>query len=169
MHRRKNFVDDKNRFRYNNQHYVKTQKELENLYSDIPEALENNYNFHLRFNFKPKKSNPILPSIASKESISPEEELLKLAKKGLENRLENFVLKKNKIKSKEQIKKIYKDRLIHEIDIINSMNYASYFLIVSDYIKWAKKIIYRLVLKRIRSWVIGCLLIGYYRSGSNRI
>ena len=43
----KNFVDDKNRFRYNNQHYVKTQKELENLYSDIPEALENNYNFHL--------------------------------------------------------------------------------------------------------------------------
>jgi DNA polymerase-3 subunit alpha len=135
----KNFVDDKNRFKYNNQHYFKSQEELKKLYSDIPEALENNYNFHLRFNFKPKKSKPILPSIASKESGSPEEELSKLAKQGLENRLESFILKKNNNKSKDQIKKIYEKRLLHEIDIINSMNYASYFLIVSDYIKWAKK------------------------------
>ncbi len=136
---KKNFIDDKNRFRYSNHHYLKSQEELEKLYSDIPESLENNYNFHLRFNFKPKKSKPILPSIASKESGTPEEELSKLAKKGLEKRLENFILKKNKIKSKEQIKEIYEDRLKHEIDIINSMDYASYFLIVSDYIKWAKK------------------------------
>ena len=134
----KNFVDDKNRFRYNNQHYFKSQEELEKIYSDIPEALLNNYNFHLRFNFKPKKSKPILPSIASNESVSPEEELSKLATKGLQNRLEHFIFKKNKIKTKEQIKEIYADRLTHEINIINSMNYASYFLIVSDYIKWAK-------------------------------
>ncbi len=135
----KNFVDDKNRFRYNNQHYLKSQEELKKIYSDIPEALENNYNFHLRFNFKPKKSKPILPSIASKESNSPEEELSKLAKAGLENRLKNFILKKDENESKEKIKKIYEDRLTHEINIINSMDYASYFLIVSDYIKWAKK------------------------------
>ena len=135
----KNFVDDKNRFRYNNQHYFKSHDEIEKLYSDIPEALENNYNFNLRFDFKPKKSKPILPSIISKESASPEEELIKLAKRGLINRLENFIFKKNKIKSKDQLKEIYEDRLTHEINIINSMNYASYFLIVSDYIKWAKK------------------------------
>ena len=135
----KNFVDDKNRFRYSNQHYLKSHEELEELYSDIPEALENNYNFHLRFNFKPKKSKPILPTIGNKESNSPEEELSKLAKKGLMNRITNFILKKNKIKSKEKILEIYEDRLNHEINIINSMDYASYFLIVSDYIKWAKK------------------------------
>jgi DNA polymerase-3 subunit alpha len=135
----KNFIDDKSRLRYSNQHYLKSQKELEKLYSDIPEALENNYNFHLRFNFKPKKTKPILPSIASEESGSPEDELYELAKKGLVNRLENFIFKENNTKTKEQIKKIYEDRLTHEIDIINSMNYASYFLIVSDYIKWAKK------------------------------
>ena len=125
----KNFLDDKNRLRYNNHHYFKSQKELEKLFSDIPEALENNYNFHLRFNFKPKKSKPILPSIAGKESATPEEELLKLAKKGLENRLENFIYKKNqsKSKSKSQIKEIYEDRLNHEINIINSMDYASCF------------------------------------------
>ncbi len=135
----KNFIDDKNRLKYNDQHYFKSQAELEKIYLDLPAALENNYNFHLRFNFKPKKSKPILPSIASEKSNSPEEELSKLAKKGLESRLENFINKKNKSKSKDQIKAIYNDRLNHEIDIINSMDYASYFLIVSDYIKWAKK------------------------------
>ena len=60
----KNFVDDKNRFKLSNQHFLK-KINLKKLYSDIPEALENNYNFHLRFNFKPKKSKPILPSIAN--------------------------------------------------------------------------------------------------------
>jgi DNA polymerase-3 subunit alpha len=135
----KNFVDDKSRFKYSNQHYLKKKEELLKLYADIPEALENNYNFHLRFNYKPKKSKPILPSIANAKSNSPEEELTKQAKEGLENRIKNFILKKNLEKTSEQINKIYYDRLSHEINIINSMDYASYFLIVSDYIKWAKK------------------------------
>jgi DNA polymerase III subunit alpha len=135
----KNYVDDKSRFKYSNQHYFKKNDEILKLYADIPEALENNYNFHLRFNFKPKKSKPILPSIANDQSNSPEDELSRLAKIGLENRINNFILKKNLNKTKDQIKNIYEDRLTHEINIINSMDYASYFLIVSDYIKWAKK------------------------------
>ncbi len=135
----KNFVDDKNRFRLSDQHFLKKNHELKKLYSDIPEALQNNYNFHLRFNFKPKKSKPILPSIANKNSNSPENELLIQAKDGLQKRIENFILKKDTSKKIEQIKKIYEDRLNHEINIINSMDYASYFLIVSDYIKWAKQ------------------------------
>ena len=135
----KKYIDDKNRFKYSDQHYFKKREELLKLYSDIPEALENNYNFHLRFNFKPKKSKPILPSIANEQSNLPEDELSRLAKIGLENRINNFILKKNLNKTKDQIKNIYEDRLSHEINIINSMDYASYFLIVSDYIKWAKK------------------------------
>ncbi len=134
----KNFVDDKNRFKYSKEHYLKSTNDLKTLYSDIPEALENNYNFHLRFNFKPKKSKPILPSIEGSENTSPENELLRLAKIGLKNRLKNFILKKNKNQKDEQVIKKYEDRLSHEINIINSMDYASYFLIVSDYIKWAK-------------------------------
>ncbi len=136
----KSFVEDKNRFKYKNVHHLKkTTEDLIKLYSDIPEALENNFNFHLRFNFKPKKSKPILPSIANEQSNSPEEELLKQAEEGLQNRIINFVLKRNPNINKDQISNTYKDRLKHEINIINSMNYASYFLIVSDYIKWAKK------------------------------
>ena len=93
----------------------------------------------MRFNFKPKKSKPILPSIANNQNKSPEEELKIQAKDGLKQRLKNFIQKKNKLKTLDQLKKIYEDRLNHEINIINSMDYSSYFLIVSDYIKWAKK------------------------------
>ena len=135
----KKFIDDKNRFKYSNEHFLKKNDDLIKLYSDLPEALENNYNFHLRFSYKPKKSKPILPSVAHNKSNSPEEELAKQANKGLQNRIDNFILKKDISKTKKQIQKVYEDRLNHEINIINSMDYASYFLIVSDYIKWAKK------------------------------
>ena len=111
---------------------------MQKIYSDIPEALENNYNFPLRFSFKPKKSKPILPSISNNINKSVEQELMDQAKKGLDYRLKNFVFKKNQNDSSEKIRKIYEDRLEHELEIINSMNYSSYFLIVSDYIKWAK-------------------------------
>ena len=80
---KKNFVDDKNRFKFSNQHFLKNHEELEKLYSDIPEALENNYNFHLRFNFKPNKSKPILPSITNDNLNSPKEELTKQAQERL--------------------------------------------------------------------------------------
>jgi len=135
----KQFVDDQSRFRYSNQHYIKKNEELIKLYQDIPEALENNYNFPLRFNFKPKKSKPILPSISTNKDTTSENELMDQAKSGLKERLNNFVFKKNKSHTHDSIKKVYEERLLHELNIINSMNYSSYFLIVSDYIKWAKK------------------------------
>ena len=90
----KSFIDDKNRYKLSDQHFLKKQEEICKLYSDIPEALENNYNFHFRFNFKPKKSKPILPSIANKQNKSPEDELKLQAKDGLEQRLKNFIQKK---------------------------------------------------------------------------
>ncbi len=134
----KQFMDDQNRFRYSNQHYLKKNDELLRIYKDIPEALENNYNFPLRFNFKPKKSKPILPSISNHVNKSVEQELMDQAKDGLYKRLKDFILKKNLEKPSEEVTKIYEDRLFHELNIINSMDYSSYFLIVSDYIKWAK-------------------------------
>ena len=77
------------------EHFLKKNDDLIKLYSDLPEALENNYNFHLRFCYKPKKSKPILPSVAHNKSNSPEEELAKQAKKGLQNRIDNFCNKYN--------------------------------------------------------------------------
>ena len=135
----KQFLDDENRFRYSDQHYIKKNDKIEKIFEDLPEALENNYNFPMRFSFKPKKSKPILPTISNNRNISAEVELKNQAISGLENRLDKFILKKNIKLSKDNVKKIYEDRLSHELNIINSMDYSSYFLIVSDYIKWAKK------------------------------
>ena len=128
------------------------------LYSDIPEALENNYNFHLRFNFKPKNLNQfyhlslMLRAIHQKMSFET-------SKEGLENRIKILSLKKNLLKIENKIKNIYEDRLKHEINIINSMDYASYFLIVSDYIKWAKKIQYLLDLEEVLELVLWLLTV----------
>ena len=87
----------------------------------ISSSIYNGNVIHKRF--KPKKSKPILPSISDKENISPENLLKNQATKGLEERLKNFILKKNTNQSATQIKKIYQDRLLHELEIINSMNY----------------------------------------------
>jgi len=135
----KNFVDDPNRQKFSDQHFIKKNEEIINLFKDIPEALENNYNFPYRFNFKPKKSAPVLPTIKTAENTTVEDELLIQANLGLKNRLENYILKKNLKLNKENTIKLYEDRLSHELNIINSMNYPGYFLIVSDYIRWSKK------------------------------
>ena len=135
----KTYVDEKNRKKFTNQHYIKSSEEMKKLYKDLPEALENNFNFPFRFNYKPKKSDPKLPSIKIPGNLTENEELLRQSQLGLKNRLENFILKRKKSLDKSKVEKIYKERLFHEISIINKMNYAGYFLIVSDYIKWAKK------------------------------
>jgi len=135
----KTYVDEKNRKRFTDEHYLKNSEEMKKIYDDLPEALENNYLFPFRFSYKLKKSEPVLPSIKISNNSDESRELLEQSKKGLKNRLENFVLKKNNSSDKLKIEKIYSERLIHEIKIINEMKYAGYFLIVSDYIKWAKK------------------------------
>ncbi len=134
----KSFIDEKNRKKFNFNHNILSHQETVDLFKDIPEALENNYNFPKRFSFKPKKIKPKLPSLFIKKDTSVEDELSSQAKNGLKKRLKNFVLIKKKDTDPKKIEKIYEDRLNHEINIINSMNYSSYFLIVSDYIKWAK-------------------------------
>ncbi len=134
----KTFVEDKNRKKLRNNHFLRNSDYLKDLFKDIPEALENNYNFAKKFSFKPKHTNPILPSLNLGKNKTAEQELLTQAQLGLNNRLKNFILPKSSEKDQKKLEKIYKDRLNHEINIINSMNYPSYFLIVSDYIRWAK-------------------------------
>ena len=129
----KTYVTEKNRLKYSNQHYLKNSEEMKIIFHDLPEALENNYNFPYRCSYKPNLSIPILPNIKSNENLSVDEELNELALKGLENKYKEFVFKKN-----EKSYEIYHKRLLHELNIIKSMKYSGYFLIVSDYIKWAK-------------------------------
>ena len=134
----KTYVNEKNRKKFTDEHYLKNSDEMVHIYSDLPEALENNYLFPFRFQYKLKKSEPVLPSIKISNNSDEDKELLNQSTKGLKNRLENFIFKKNLSLDKLEIERKYNERLMHEIKIINEMKYAGYFLIVSDYIKWAK-------------------------------
>ena len=134
----KTYVNDKSRIRLSNQHYFKNNSEMSELFADLPEALENNYNFPLRCSFRPLFSNPILPNISSEKGGNADDVLKKDSLHGLRIKFDKiFGIKANDLeKNKTYIH--YKDRLDHELSIIIEMKYSSYFLIVSDYIKWAK-------------------------------
>ncbi len=134
----KTYVNEKNRLKLSNQHYFKDSSEMSRLFVDLPEALENNYNFPFRCCFKPSFSKPILPNISSDKDGKADDILKKESIEGLKEKFKKvFKLEIQNISSNKDFLK-YKDRLDHELDIIIQMNYSSYFLIVSDYIKWAK-------------------------------
>ncbi len=135
----KTYVNEKNRLRFSNHHYLKSGSEMVDLFADLPEALENNYNFPFRCNFRPLSSKPILPNISSDKGISADQILKNDSLDGLNEKfIKIFNLETKDFASDKNYLK-YKDRLDHELTIIIKMNYASYFLIVSDYIKWAKE------------------------------
>ena len=134
----KSYINEKNRVKYSNQHYFKSNEEMKKLFSDLPEALENNFNLPFKCNFRPHFSKPVLPNISSEKGGSADEILKKDSLDGLKAKfLKVFKIKENNLETDDKFLK-YKDRLDHELKIIIEMKYPSYFLIVSDYIKWAK-------------------------------
>ncbi len=134
----KTYVNEKNRIRFSDQHYLKGSREMSQLFADLPEALENNYCFPLRCNFRPLFSNPNLPNISSDKEGNADDVLKKDSLDGLKIKFNKiFGVKDNELE-KNKIFLEYKNRLDHELSIIIEMKYSSYFLIVSDYIKWAK-------------------------------
>ena len=135
----KTYINEKNRLKFSDQHYLKSNSEMLELFNDLPEALENNYNFTFRCSFKPFSSKPLLPNISSDKGGNADDLLKNYSLEGLKEKFKvNFGLSEIEI-SKSQKYLDYKDRLEHELNIIIEMKYSSYFLIVSDYIKWAKK------------------------------
>jgi len=134
----KTYINEKNRVRFSNQHYFKTSSEMSKLFSDLPEALQNNYNFPFRCNYRPLFSKPILPNISSDTGGNADEILKSNSINGLKEKFKKVLIKNNKNFLSDEKYLKYKDRLDHELNIIIEMKYSSYFLIVSDYIKWAK-------------------------------
>ena len=134
----KTYVNDSNRVKLTNHHYFKSSDEMIELFNDLPEALENNFNLPIRCSFKPNFSKPILPRISSTEK-DPNEILRQLSSEGLIDKFKSVFNIDNSIIEKDAKYLEYKKRLEHEIRIIVEMNYSGYFLIVSDYIKWAKQ------------------------------
>ncbi len=134
----KTYVNEKNRLRFTDQHYLKTNSEMSELFADLPEALENNYNFPLRCSYRPLFSNPILPNISSDKDGNADEILKKDSIEGLKVKFNKIFNLSDEDLENNNAYREYKNRLNHELSIIVEMKYSSYFLIVADYIKWAK-------------------------------
>ncbi|WP_193141523.1 DNA polymerase III subunit alpha [Meridianimarinicoccus sp. MJW13] len=121
------YVDQQDpRRRLTPQHYLKSPEEMATLFADLPEALENSVEIARRCAFKAETHPPILPRFADDEV----EELRRQAQAGLKDRLAVIP----HAASVED----YEKRLEFELGIIEGMGFPGYFLIVADFIKWAK-------------------------------
>lgn len=124
-------IDSADRPRSSREAFVKSSAMMEELFADLPEATANTLVIAQRCAFAPPKRKPILPSLAG--DIEGEARLLaEDARRGLEARLAPY----GEMSAEER--KIYDDRLEFEIGIIIRMGFPGYFLIVADFIKWAK-------------------------------
>ncbi len=121
------YVDQQEpRRRLTPQHYFKSEAEMAALFADLPEALDNTVEIARRCAFAVRKRDPILPKFADDEV----EELRRSAWEGLRARLA--------IIPHSAPVEAYEERLKFELGIIEQMGFPGYFLIVADFIKWAK-------------------------------
>jgi len=116
--------------------YCKDESEMSELFSDIPSALKNSVAIAYRCNFSFELGKNYLPDFPIPNNIKINDYLLNEAKKGLKKRLEVLFLDKS-IRIQKKI--VYEERLHFEVGVINQMGYAGYFLIVADFINWAKE------------------------------
>jgi DNA polymerase III subunit alpha len=133
------YVSELDRRRVTPEHYFKSCDEMAKLFADIPEAIENTRVIAKRCSYRPLPHKPILPAYPTTSGRNESEELRVMASAGLEERLKNQVYQENDSEEQQQAtRQNYVERLNYEIDIIEKMGFPGYFLIVADFIQWAK-------------------------------
>ena len=130
-------LDDPRRPRiYSDQQYLKSPEEMAELFSDLPDALQNTVEIAKRCNIEVTLGKYFLPDFPVPEGMTIDEYFRKVSFDGLDERLE--VLLPKDTPDYEAKKQVYIDRLNFELDIIIQMGFPGYFLIVMDFIQWAK-------------------------------
>ena len=130
-------LDDPRRPRlYSDQQYLKTPEEMAELFADIPEALENTVEIAKRCNLELTLGRNFLPEFPIPDGMTMEAFFNQQAWEGLEKRLDKL-FDRNAPEFAEQ-RRPYDERLQIELDVINQMGFPGYFLIVADFIQWAK-------------------------------
>ena len=133
------YVSMEERRRLSVEHYFKSADEMTTLFADVPEAIANTMVIAKRCAFMVPKIDPILPPYDCGEGLNEEDELRKQAHVGLDERLRVQVFTKEMDDgARKNAEKPYRERLDYELDVIIEMGFSGYFLIVSDFIKWAK-------------------------------
>ncbi|GJE01755.1 DNA polymerase III subunit alpha [Methylobacterium isbiliense] len=134
-------VSDEKRRRLTPRHDFKTRAAMAELFRDLPDALQATVEIAMRCAYRVRTRKPILPSFGLPAGHAPAEaaafvdeagELKRQAEEGLERRLAAAG------PAEGLTAQVYRDRLAYEIDVITKMKFPGYFLIVSDFIKWAK-------------------------------
>jgi DNA polymerase-3 subunit alpha len=132
-------VSETDRYQLTPDHRFKTRAEMAVLFADLPEALASTVEIAKRCSFRPMMRKPILPRFtvvgSANSGVAESEEAAELrrqAEEGLSRRLKAHGL------AQGVTEQDYRDRLAFEIDVITRMNYSGYFLIVADFIQWAK-------------------------------
>ncbi|WP_457673461.1 DNA polymerase III subunit alpha, partial [Thiolapillus sp.] len=130
-------LDDPRRPRdYSPQQYLRSAEEMAELFADIPEALENSVEIARRCNVTMSFGENFLPDFPVPEGLTMDQYFRQLSQQGLEERLER-ILDRNAPDFEEK-RKPYDERLKIELDVIIEMGFPGYFLIVADFIQWAK-------------------------------
>jgi len=120
---------------YSEQQYLRTPAEMAELFDDVPEAVQNTVEIAKRCNLELELGASMLPAFPLPKDASPEAWLVEKANAGLEARLEEI-----RNKSGEALDRaVYEQRLAKELDVITKMGFSGYFLIVADFIDWARE------------------------------
>ena len=121
------YLNEADRRRLTPDHRLKSAEEMCALFADLPEALESTIEIAQRCAFRPTEHAPILPAFAPGDELA---ELSKQAHDGLTARLAQI--------EPATEEATYRERLDYELKVIGDMGFPGYFLIVADFIKWAK-------------------------------
>ena len=130
-------LDDERRPKhYSDQQYLRSPAEMAALFSDLPEALENSVEIAKRCNLEVELNESYLPAFPVPDDSDESSWFVAEAERGLEQRL--AALFDSQAPDFADIRERYHERLHTELDVIVSMGFAGYFLIVADFINWAK-------------------------------
>ena len=128
--------DPRRERRYSDQQYLRSADEMIELFSDIPEAISNTIEIAKRCTINIQMGKYFLPEYPVPDGLTEAEFFRKISHEGLDERLER-ILDKSAPNYVER-RKVYEDRINFELDIIIQMGFPGYFLIVMDFIQWAK-------------------------------
>lgn len=133
-------INDPNRRRISDQHYLKTPEEMLALFADLPEATANTVEIAKRCAYSVPTGMNYMPAWHLQPGDLPvEEQLTQLVISGFENRLARYILTPNLTADEKTVKRTaYQARLDLELDMIIRMGFAGYFMIVSDFCRWSK-------------------------------
>ena len=120
--------------RHSEQQYLRSPDEMAKLFADLPEALENSVELARRLNLEIRLGKPSLPAYPVPAGQTTEEHLRTEARIGLERRWPVLTASLGITIPRER----YDERLRSELDVICPMGFAGYFLIVADFIRWAR-------------------------------